>query len=319
MAKVGLTTSNFIQFSELEIGDDLGRGAYGRVYKVKCHGAFYAAKEIHTILLDYVTSEEKNVILNSFVRECNLTSQLSHPNIVQFRGISFRTGDIPIMLMELMDASLTSYIDSQQNISNTTKISILHDVSLGLRYLHERNPPVIHRDLSSNNVMLKSYLPYPVAKISDLGVSKAMKQERHQSRMTTAPGTLNFMPPEALGNNPHYGTSLDIFSFANVALHLVNKEWPEPLSKAFYDSTTGEVLALTEIQRREHLLYFENGPFKQLILSSLSDNPRERLSAVVIETFLSTFKDESALNVVKKLVQETAQIGVSITYIFLHF
>ena len=61
--------------------------------------------------------------------------------------------DLPIMVMELMDMSLTSFIEKNKSkIATKTKLSILHDVSLGLSHLHGRRPAVIHRDLSSNNV-----------------------------------------------------------------------------------------------------------------------------------------------------------------------
>ena len=63
--------------------------------------------------------------------------------------------DLPIMVIELMDTSLTSFIENNQSkIAVETKLSILHDVSLGLSYLHARRPAVVHRDLSSNNVLL---------------------------------------------------------------------------------------------------------------------------------------------------------------------
>ena len=141
--------------------------------------------------------------------------------------------DLPIMVMELMDTSLTSFIENNQSkIAMKTKLSILHDVSLGLRYLHGRRPAVIHRDLSSNNVLLTSHL---VAKISDLGTAKMIRADSKQtrSRLTTAPGTLHFMPPEALDEeDPIYGTPVDVFSFGGIALHLFSEKWPTPSGQA---------------------------------------------------------------------------------------
>ena len=70
------------------------------------------------------------------------------------------------MVMEMMFTSLTSFVEKQESkIAINTKLSILHDVSLGLSHLHGRHLAVIHCDLSSNNVLLTSHL---VAKISDL-------------------------------------------------------------------------------------------------------------------------------------------------------
>ena len=75
------------------------------------------------------------------------------------------------MVMEKMQESVTSLVDKHDNIPLLVKLSILHDVSLGLRYLHGHNPPIVHRDLSPNNILVNRHLE---AKITDLGVAKAM-------------------------------------------------------------------------------------------------------------------------------------------------
>ena len=87
-------------------------------------------------------------------------------------------------------------------------MSILHDVAEGLSYLHSRNPPVIHRDLSPNNILLKHLPLLPVAKIADLGVAKVINVDDTKSKqyLTKAPGTVHFMPPEALEDDPQYDT-----------------------------------------------------------------------------------------------------------------
>ena len=74
------------------------------------------------------------------------------------------------------------------------KLSMLLDVSRGLWYLHTHHPPIVHRDLSPNNILLTSQF---VAKISDLGVAKVIQADS-ENIMTRAPGTVDFMPPEAL-------------------------------------------------------------------------------------------------------------------------
>jgi len=69
-----------------------------------------------------------------------------------------------------------------------------------------------------------------VAKIGDLGVAKVIRADRTQtkSRLTTAPGCLDFMPPETFVANPEYGFPVDVFSFGGIALHVFSEEWPSP-------------------------------------------------------------------------------------------
>ena len=159
--------------------------------------------------------------------------------------------------MELMDTSLTSFIENNQaKIAMKTKLSILHDVSLGLSYLHGRRPVVIHRDLSSNNVLL-SGRGNLVAKISDLGTAKMTRADSKQtkSRLTTAPGTLHFMPPEALDEeDPVYGTPVDVFSFGGITLHLFSEKWPTPSGHKKRDPATKKMVSLSEVERRQQYL-----------------------------------------------------------------
>ena len=129
--------------------------------------------------------------------------------------------------MEQLHCSLTSLLEENPVVPIGTKLSIIKDVALGLRYLHTRNPPIIHRDLSSNNVLLSKGME---GKIGDLGTARLV-DPRRQSRMTQAPGTAHFMPPEALaedGTNICYGRKLDVFSIGCVMLHTLSHEWPSP-------------------------------------------------------------------------------------------
>ena len=111
------------------------------------------------------------------------------------------------------------------NIPMTIKLSILFDVSLGLRYLHSRK--ILHRDLSSNNILLTALLR---AKIGDLGVAKVVKVDNKKS-LTQVPGTADFMPPEAQVDMPIYDASLDVFSYGGVVFHTATQKWPAPSAR----------------------------------------------------------------------------------------
>jgi len=182
--------------------------------------------------------------------------------------------------MELMDQSLTSFLRDKPNVEIKTKHSILLDISHGLTYLHTRNPPTVHRDLTPNNVMLTDKL---VAKIGDLGVAKVIQADKSMSRrstLTTAPGTTDFMPPESLIDKPVYDTSLDIFSFGGVALFVINEEWPTPTAIAEFDPRTRFVRGFTEIERRQHHLDKMIGTvderLKSLVQRCLDNDPAIR-------------------------------------------
>ena len=217
-------------------GKEIGDGAYGTVFKVECFGTVYAAKEIHPILVKGVRREEFEATKKAFLTEGIRSSSLSHPNVVHFLGVYNPGGQslLPVLVMERMQESLTSVVEKYQNIPMYVKLSILLDVSRGLWYLHCHHPPIVHRDLSPNNVLLTSQF---VAKISDLGVAKVIQADSEKTN-TRAPGTVDFMPPEALLETPEYGPSLDVFSYGGV-IHVVNQEWPKPLHYVMTDSMTG--------------------------------------------------------------------------------
>ena len=234
--------------------DELGRGAYGRVYAVKHCQTICAAKEIHSILVEGVGQVEMQRTIESFMRECRQCSTLRHPNVIQFLGVYYptRAGGayrmrLPVMVMEMMADSLTSFVDKHEKIPVHIKYSIIHDVSLGLCYLHNHDPPIVHRDLSPNNVLLTAH---HVAKISDLGVAKVIKADSRKT-MTKAPGTVDFMPPEALARSPLYGPPMDVFSFAGIILHTFNQQWPSPSEQVQFDPKTRKMMALSEVERRQ--------------------------------------------------------------------
>ncbi|XP_065905743.1 uncharacterized protein [Dysidea avara] len=268
---------------------ELGCGAYGRVYKVKYNGKICAAKMIHPILVEHrVSAEQRNHIINAFRRECSHCSTLNHPNVVEFFGISNPTwlSKIPVMVMELMDESLTKFIERKPlgQISFFTKISILLDIARGLNYLHSQQPAVVHRDLSPNNILLKDLTKTGavlIAKIADLGVAKVIEVDSKEtrSRLSKAPGTVAFMPPEATKDNPIYGLPLDIFSFGGIILFVATQEWPKPTDLIETDPDTGKVTAFTEVERRQKYLNKMTEAMemlKPLVVSCLNNSPSKR-------------------------------------------
>ena len=274
----------------------LGRGAYGKVYAVKYCQTVCAAKEIHSILIEDVGETERRLTIESFLRECRQCSMLRHPNVIQFLGVYYPTGEgganrmrLPVMVMEMMADSLTSFVDKHEKIPVHIKYSIVHDVSLGLCYLHNHDPPIVHRDLSPNNVLLTAH---HVAKISDLGVAKVIKADSRKT-MTKAPGTVDFMPPEALDDTPEYGLPMDVFSFAGVILHTFNQQWPSPSKNVKFDPKTRRRVALSEVERRQQYLdkMTEAEVLRPLVEECLDDDPAVRPTIATVCERIQVSKD----------------------------
>ena len=275
---------------------ELGRGAYGRVFPVKYCDMICAAKEIHSVLVEGVGQGVMQQTIKSFLEECRRCSELRHPNVIQFLGVYYPSFagaggalQLPVMVMEMMANSLTALVH-KHNIPTHIKFSIVHDVSLGLRYLHSHDPPIVHRDLSPNNILLTTHY---VAKISDLGVAKVIDDSR--KKMTKVPGTIDFMPPESLADNPSYGSPMDVFSFAGIVLHTFNQEWPSPCESVKLDNETRKPVALSEVERRQKYidkLTGEAEALKPMVLDCLEFDPKMRPTIRVVCEQIQARKDD---------------------------
>ena len=258
-------------------GNNIGVGAYGRVFEVEFCGKSYAAKEIHAALIEGVEREGFERMKKMFIAECLQSSALGHENVVHVLGVYNPGGQsrLPVLVMERMQDSLTLLVEKYPNIPMCVKLSLLVDVSRGLWYLHSHSPPIVHRDLSPNNILLTSQF---VAKISDLGVAKVIRADSKKTK-TRAPGTVDFMGPEALAEIPEYGPPLDVFSYGGLILHVVNQEWPKPLHYVVTDPKTRKLVALSEVERRhEHVEKMRGAPVDliHLVEQCLDSDPSRR-------------------------------------------
>ena len=286
-------------------GVRIGAGAYGSVEEVAVPGAVCAAKNIHEVFLDRSEIPESEVRKSAaqFVRECQLMSTLRHPNIVQFLGVCFLPGSrLPTLVMERLLTSLHDLLDPETDTPPppdapkpffplSLKCSILHNVACGLAYLHERSPPIIHRDLSARNVLLNSGM---VAKIADLGVARIVPRMRVAVTMTKGPGAIIYMSPEAMESKPaekeeekdkksKYDASIDIFSFGVVAIFTLCQTFPCDLLAHTYRDERRIIIGRSELERRERYMRMiyrvlrEKHPLLQMIDGCL-DFPEDRPS-----------------------------------------
>ena len=109
--------------------------------------------------------------LDSFMQEMRLLSQLRHPNLILFLGVCYdETTQLPTtILTELMPSNLYTIIeDNKVKLSLPDILDIAIDVISGIDYLHTHSPCIIHRDISSKNILIGGNR----AKITDLGQAK---------------------------------------------------------------------------------------------------------------------------------------------------
>ena len=261
----------------------LGRGAYGTVYAAVYDGKSCVVKEIHPFLQRV---KHKHSLLELVFEEINTLSSLRHPSIVQFLGVYFKqegsSNDppIPVLVMERMWKSLYAVLeDYPKQLSLINKAHILHDVICGLRYLHNKKKPIIHRDLTANNILLNKCL---VAKIADLGQARALElfdEKKHQ--LSTAPGNTLHMPPEALVPKPRYNSTLDIFSFGCITIHTITEKLPIPTDQFEQPENGNMFKKRTEAERRQRYLdlmddYWE---LQAIAMQCIEDTPTARPNA----------------------------------------
>ena len=230
-------------------GTELGRGTYGRVIELSSAEGILAGK-----IFNASTTLQQLSVVVKVCGELNMMMQLSHQNIVQCKGVGLIVDQpLPLLLMERMMTSLHACVLDPENsdLSLRRKLSILLDTASGLEYLHRLTPTVIHRDLSATNVLLDSQL---TAKITDFGNSRIMDLNPSATPeiATPNPGTLEYMPPEAQGED--YDPSLDVFSFGHLSLFTVIQSPVHPLLPPNFTDSRGKIHPITEVNRREKFL-----------------------------------------------------------------
>ena len=285
-------TSNFKSVHLLK-DQLLGIGSYGKVCIAVCDELPCAAKLIHETLFIPITQlvtsakreHEHRLPMRRFEQECEFLSTIRHPNIVLYLGTCQDpdTG-LPVLLMELMDDSLTHFLESSvQPISYHLQVNICHDVTLALAFLHSNK--VIHRDLSSNNVLLIGNAAR--AKVTDFGMAKLGCLDS-RATLTVCPGTDVYMPPEAVENKSRYTEKIDCFCFGVIALQILTQEFPDPgerrrVIETGHPGLPPGVLELhiTEVDRRRNQIdkVDPHHPILSVALECLRDKDIDRPSA----------------------------------------
>ena len=185
--------------------------------------------------------------------------------------------------MELMDESLTRLLESPEAmpLPYHQQVDISHDISLALAFLHTRQ--VIHRDLSSNNILL---LARKRAKVTDFGMSKLVDAYPRATPLTQVPGAQVYMPPEALTVPPEYSCKLDCFSYGVLIIQMASGQFPQPdRATTFVEDPkypTGRIIQVVpeRERRRKHINTIDpKHPLLHVGLACIRDREADRPSA----------------------------------------
>ena len=179
---------------------NLGVGAWGKVYEGTFRGCQVAVKQIHDLIL---SPHNRRL----FEREMSIASRCRHPHLLQFIGASNDDGS-PLFITELLDTDLRNFL-RQRSLHHEEVVCIALDIAKGLNYLHLNRPfPIIHRDISSSNVLLWRRDNCWRAKLSDYGAANFMRQH-----MTSNPGASIYAAPESQTSQQSPKVSTNYYTF----------------------------------------------------------------------------------------------------------
>ncbi|XP_047324934.1 leucine-rich repeat receptor protein kinase HPCA1-like [Impatiens glandulifera] len=203
--------------------NDIGSGGYGIVYKGTLpNGHLLAIKRAQKGSMQGAVE---------FKSEIELLSRVHHKNVVGLVGFCFDQGEQMLVYEYIPNGTLKESLLGKSGIMLdwSRRLRIALGAARGLHYLHElANPPIIHRDIKSNNILLDERLN---AKVADFGLSKAMGDSEQTHISTQVKGTMGYMDPEYYMTQ-HLTDKSDVYSFGVLLLEIVTAK--QPIDKGKY-------------------------------------------------------------------------------------
>ncbi|KAL2345179.1 hypothetical protein Fmac_006464 [Flemingia macrophylla] len=205
-----------IPWADLVLKGRIGSGSFGTVHHAEWNGSEVAVK----ILMEQDFKGER---FKEFLREVAIMKSLRHPNIVLLMGAVTQPPHLSIVTEYLSRGSLYRLLHkpgATEMLDERRRLSMAYDVAKGMNYLHKRNPPIVHRDLKSPNLLVDR--KYTV-KVSDFGLSRLKANTFLSSK--SAAGTPEWMAPEVLRDEPSNEKS-DVYSFGVILWELATLQQP---------------------------------------------------------------------------------------------
>ncbi|KAH6792375.1 Protein kinase superfamily protein [Perilla frutescens var. hirtella] len=203
-----------ILWEDLQIGERIGIGSYGEVYRSEWNGTEVAVKK-------FMNQDISGDALAQFKCEIEIMLRLRHPNVVLFMGAVTRPPHMSILTEFLPRGSLYKLLHRPSiQIDEKRRIKMALDVAKGMNYLHTSHPIIVHRDLKTPNLLVDKNW---VVKVCDFGMSRLQHHTFLSSK--SAAGTAEWMAPEVLRNEPSNEKS-DVYSFGVILWELATLRVP---------------------------------------------------------------------------------------------
>ncbi|PQQ21379.1 hypothetical protein Pyn_17966 [Prunus yedoensis var. nudiflora] len=203
-----------IRWDDLHLGEAIGQGSCAIVYRGIWNGSDVAIKV-------YFKNEYSEGILHDYKKEIDIMKRLRHPNVLLFMGAICSQERLAIVTEYLPRGSLFKQLHkNNQTLDIRRRLMMALDVARGMNYLHHRNPPIVHRDLKSSNLLVDKNW---TVKVGDFDLSKLKNATFLTAK--SGRGTPQWMAPEILRNEPSNEKS-DVFSFGVILWELMTESIP---------------------------------------------------------------------------------------------
>ncbi|MBA0766758.1 hypothetical protein Gotri_015770 [Gossypium trilobum] len=208
--------------NDFDIRYCIGTGGYGSVYRAQLpSGKIVALKKLHRREAEVLAFDK------SFKNEAKILSEIRHKNIVKLHGFCLHNRCMFLIYEYMARGSLfcvLAYDNEAMEMDWIKRVKIIKDTACALSYLHhDCHPPIVHRDISSNNILLNSNLE---ACVSDFGTARLIDPD--SSNQTMLVGTYGYIAPE-LAYTMVVTEKCDVYSFGVLALETLMGKHPGEL------------------------------------------------------------------------------------------
>ncbi|XP_052559333.1 receptor-interacting serine/threonine-protein kinase 2 isoform X2 [Tympanuchus pallidicinctus] len=290
----------------------LSRGAYGTVSSAR-HADWRVPVALKCLQGPLLDSDR-----NHLLKEAEILHKARFSYILPILGICNEPDFLGIVTEYMANGSLNQLLhgkDMYPDIAWCLRYRILYEIALGVNYLHNMNPPLLHHDLKTQNILLDDEFH---VKIADFGMSKwrviSMSQSRSETSLPEG-GTIVYMPPEDYNPSQKTRASVkhDIYSFAIIIWEVMSRKHPfeeviNPL-QIMYSVSQGQRLDLSETSLSMDIPH--RALVIRLIESGWAQNPDERPSflkcLIDLEPVLRTFDEIAILEAVILLKRSKSQ------------